>query len=162
MTKRNIIYIEKETGKEIAVEQLELAVSDCEYDIEIGSKISAESENGILTVVYDNGKAEFNGLTGELTSYIVNGKQLLNVNPAENKGINLNLYRALIDNDARMRDKLAEGGLNNLKKHLEHFSASIEDGEIEIDVLYTMKHKRKTMYSWFIKYVILANIHTHP
>lgn len=150
----NFIYIDKETGKEIAVEQLELAVSDCEYDIEIGSKISAESENGILTVVYDNGKAEFNGLTGELTSYIVNGKELLNVNPVENKGINLNLYRALIDNDARMRDKWAEGGLNNLKKCLEHFSASIEDGEIEIDVLYTMKHKRKTMYSWFIKYVI--------
>lgn len=53
-----------------------------------------------------------------------------------------------------MRDNWAEGGLNKLKKNLEHFSASIEDGEIEIDVLYTMKHKRKAMYSWFIKYVI--------
>ena len=150
----NFIYTDKETGKEIAVEQLELAVSDCEYDIEIGSKISAESENGILIVVYDNGKATFDGTTGELTSYIVNGKEILNTSPAEGKGINLNLYRALIDNDARMRDKWAEGGLNKLKKNLEHFSASIEDGEIEIDVLYTMKHKRKAMYNWFIKYVI--------
>ena len=150
----NFIYKDTETGKEIAVEQLELAVSDCEYDIEIGSKISAESENGILTVVYDNGKATFDGTTGELTSYIVNGKEILNTNPSEGKGINLNLYRALIDNDARMRDKWAEGGLNKLKKNLEHFSASIEDGEIEIDVLYTMKHKRKAMYNWFIKYVI--------
>ncbi len=150
----NFIYTDKETGLEIAVEQIELQISDCEYDIEIGSKISAESENGILTVVYDNGKATFDGATGELTSYVVNGKEILNLNPAENKGVNLNLYRALIDNDARMRDKWAEGGLNNLKKNLEHFSASIEDGEIEIDVLYTMKHKRKAMYSWFIKYVI--------
>lgn len=150
----NFIYTDKETGLEIAVEQIELAVSDCEYDIEIGSKISAESENGILTVVYDNGKATFDGTTGELVSYIVNGKELLNTDPVEEKGINLNLYRALIDNDARMRDNWAEGGLNKLKKNLEHFSASIEDGEIEIDVLYTMKHKRKAMYSWFIKYVI--------
>ncbi len=150
----NFIYIDKESELEIAVEQIELAVSDCEYDIEIGSKISAESENGILTVVYDNGKAVFDGTTGELTSYIVNGKELLNTSPCENMGINLNLYRALIDNDARMRDKWAEGGLNKLKKNLEHFSASIEDGEIEIDVLYTMKFKRKAMYSWFIKYVI--------
>lgn len=150
----NFIYTDKETGLEIAVEQIELAVSDCEYDIEIGSRICAESENGILTVVYDNGKAIFDGLTGELTSYIVNGKELLNVNPSEGRGINLNLYRALIDNDARMRDKWVEGGLDKLKKSLEHFSASIEDGEIEIDVLYTMKHKRKAMYSWFIKYVI--------
>ncbi len=150
----NFIYSDKETGNEIAVEQLELAVSDCEYDIEIGSKISAESENGILSVVFDNGKATFDGTTGELTSYVVNGKELLNTAPAENTGINLNLYRALIDNDARMRDKWAEGGLNKLKKCLEHFSASIEDGEIEIDVLYTMKHKRKAMYNWFIKYVI--------
>ncbi len=150
----NFVYTDKNTGLEIALEQVELSVSDCKYDIEIGSKISAESENGILTVVYDNGKAVFNGSTGELTSYIVNGKELLNTNPAEGKGINLNLYRALIDNDARMRDKWAEGGLNALKKNLEHFSASVEDGEIEVDVLYSMKYKRKAMYSWFIKYVI--------
>ncbi|MBQ9945961.1 MAG: hypothetical protein IJO68_05500 [Clostridia bacterium] len=150
----NFTYTDKETGLEIAVEQIELAVSDCEYDIEIGSRISAESENGILTVIYDNGKAVFDGNTGELTSYTVNGKELLNTSPAEGRGINLNLYRALIDNDARMRDKWAEGGLNKLKKNLEHFSASIEDGEIEIDVLYSMKYKRKAMYSWFIKYVI--------
>lgn len=150
----NFIYKDKNTRTEIAVEQLELAVSDCEYDIEIGSKISAESENGILTIVYDNGKAVFDGSTGELVSYIVNDKEILNLNPSENIGLNINLYRALIDNDARMRDKWNEGGLNNLKKSLEHFSASIEDGEIEVDVLYTMKHKRKAMYSWFIKYVI--------
>ncbi len=150
----NFIYTDKNTGLEIALEQVELAVSDCEYDIEIGSKISAQSENGILSVIYDNGKAVFDGTTGELVSYTANGKEILNTKPSEGKGINLNLYRALIDNDARMRDAWAEGGLNKLKKSLEHFSASVEDGEIEVDVLYTMKHKRKAMYSWFIKYVI--------
>ncbi len=150
----NFIYTDKNTGLEIALEQVEIQKGDCEYDIEIGSRISAESENGILTVVFDNGKAVFDGTSGELISYLVNGKEFLNISPSEGKGINLNLYRALIDNDARMRDAWAEGGLNKLKKSLEHFSASVEDGEIEVDVLYTMKHKRKAMYSWFIKYVI--------
>ena len=150
----NFIYTDKCTGLEIAIEQLELNVSDCEYDIEIGSKISAESENGILTVVYDNGRATFDGSTGELTSYIVNDKEILNTTPAENKGINANLYRALIDNDARMRDKWAEGGLNKLKKSLVDFSASIEDGEIVVDALYVLKAGRKSMYSWILKYVI--------
>ncbi len=150
----NFIYTDKESGNEIAVEQVELAVSDCEYDIEIGSKISAESENGILRVVYDNGKAEFDGATGELISYIVNGKEILNTKTPESRGISANLYRALIDNDAKMRDKWKESGLDCLKKSLISFSAGIEDGEIVIDALYALKHKRKAMYSWFIQYVI--------
>ena len=150
----NFIYTDKETGLEIALEQAELSVSDCEYDIEIGSKISAESENGILTVIYDNGKATFDGTTGELTSYIVNGKELLNLHATEGKGINLNLYRALIDNDARMRDKWAEGGLNKLKKKLEEFWISVDDGEIAVEALYTMNAGRKAMYCWYIKYII--------
>ncbi len=150
----NFIYTDKETGLEIALEQAELSVSDCEYDIEIGSKISAESENGILTVIYDNGKATFDGTTGELTSYIVNGKELLNLHATEGKGINLNLYRALIDNDARMRDKWAEGGLNKLKKKLEEFWISVDDGEIAVEALYTMNAGRKAMYCWYIKYTI--------
>ncbi|MBO5395945.1 MAG: hypothetical protein J6A97_03590 [Clostridia bacterium] len=150
----NFIYTDKETGHEIALEQAELSVSDCEYDIEIGSKISAESENGILTVIYDNGKAVFDGTTGELTSYIVNGKELLNLHATEGKGINLNLYRALIDNDARMRDKWAEGGLNKLKKKLEEFWISVDDGEIAVEALYTMNAGRKTMYCWYIRYTI--------
>ncbi len=150
----NFIYTDKETGIEIALEQVELAVSDCEYDIEIGSKISAESENGILTVIYDNGKATFDGTTGELTSYIVNGKELLNLNATESKGINLNLWRALIDNDARMRDKWADSGLGKLKKKLEEFWVSVDDGEIAVEALYSMNCKRKAMYCWYIKYVI--------
>lgn len=152
----NFTYTDKDTNVEIAVEQTELQVSDCEYDIEIGNKISAESENGILTVVFDNGKAVFDAATGDLTSYEVNGKQILNTNPVECRGINPNLYRALIDNDAKMRDKWKEGGLDKLKKHLEHFSAGIEDGEIVIDVLYTLKYSRCAMYSWFIQYVITS------
>ena len=150
----NFIYTDKETGLEIALEQVEIQQGDCEYDIEIGSKISAESENAILTVIYDNGKAVFDGTTGELTSYTVNGKELLNLNATESKGINLNLYRALIDNDARMRDQWAEGGLNKLKKKLEEFWVSVDDGEIAVESLYTMNAGRKAMYCWYIKYVI--------
>lgn len=150
----NFIYTDKETGLEIAVEQLEIQQGDCEYDIEIGSRISAESENGILTVVYDNGKATFDGTTGELTSYVVNGKELLRLGSKEGTGINLNLYRALIDNDARMRDAWAEGGLNKLRKKLEEFWISVDDGEIAVEALYTMNSGRKAMYCWYIKYVI--------
>ena len=150
----NFIYTDRETGLEIALEQVELQLGDCEYDIEIGNKISAESENGILSVVYDNGKAMFDGNTGDLISYTANGKEILNVKPAEATGFNANLYRALIDNDARMREEWEAGGLHKLKKSLVEFSASIEDGEIVVDSLYVLKSGRKAMYSFFIKYVI--------
>lgn len=152
----NFTYVDKTSDCEIATEQLELQMSDFEYDIEIGNKIAAESENGILTVIFDNGKAVFDAATGDLVSYEVNGKQLLNLSPAEKIGINPNLYRALIDNDAKMRDEWAKGGLDKLKKHLEHFSAGIEDGEIVVDVLYSLKNGRNAVYSWFIKYVITS------
>ncbi len=150
----NFIYTDKQTCIEIALEQIELQKGDCEYDIEIGNRISAESENGILTVVYDNGRAMFDGSTGDLISYTANGKEILNLKPAEAIGFNANLYRALIDNDARMREEWAKGGLNKLKKSLVEFSASIEDGEIVVDSLYVLKSGRRAMYSFFIKYVI--------
>lgn len=150
----NFIYTDKTDGREIAVEQLTLNDVAYEYDIEIGSKITAESENGILNVIFENGSAAFDARTGDLISYLVNGKQLLNVTPKEEIGFNANLYRALIDNDAAMRDKWAESGLNKLKKTLRSFDAHIEDGEILVEVSYDLKFNRRQYYRHHISYLI--------
>ena len=53
-----------------------------------------------------------------------------------------------------MRDAWAEGGLDKLKKKLEEFWISVDDGEIAVEALYTMNSGRKAMYCWYIKYVI--------
>ncbi len=74
--------------------------------------------------------------------------------PKEEIGFNANLYRALIDNDAAMRDKWAESGLNKLKKTLRSFDAHIEDGEILVEVSYDLKFNRRQYYRHHISYLI--------
>lgn len=149
----NFIYTDTTDGREIAVEQLTLNDVPYEYDIEIGTKIAAESDSGVLTVLFENGAAAFNAATGDLTSYTVNGKQLLNVTPKEEIGFLPNLYRALIDNDAAMRDKWADSGLHSLKRTLTGFDAHIEDGEILVEASYDLKYYRKTKYKFNISYL---------
>ncbi len=150
----NFIYTDKTDGREIAVEQLTLNDVEYEYDIEIGSKIAAEVENGIVTVRFENGECVFNGSTGDLTSYVVNGKQLLAEKNAEAEGFIPNLYRALIDNDSRMRGIWHDGGLDSLKKSLKSFDAHINDGEIEIVSVFALKAKRKELYEVTMTYTV--------
>lgn len=150
----NFTYIDKTDGHEIATEQIVLNDVPYEYDIEIGSKIAAEVENGILKVIFENGHATFDGNTGDLVEYFVNGKSILCEQPAEATGFNFNLYRALIDNDSRCREKWQEGGLGKLKKELTAFDVHIDDGEIDVEAAFVLKANRKNLYKTTISYVI--------
>ncbi len=146
----NLYYTDKATGFEIAEEQLTLNDVPYEYDIEIGQKIAAASENGIVTVTFENGTAVFDGRSGALTSYTVNGKQLL----ANDKGFVPNLGRAFIDNDARNIERWKP--LNELKRTLKSMNVSLDDGEVKVDVVHTLKSGRKPLYDVSISYLISA------
>jgi len=146
----NFFYTDKDTGAQIAEEQITLNDVPYEYDIEIGQKIAAESENGVVTVKFENGECVFSGVTGELTSYVVNGKQLL----AKAEGFTPNLGRAYIDNDACNRERWEKGGLNRLKKALKSFNVSLDDGEVIIDSVFALKTGRKELYEVKIRYII--------
>ncbi len=64
-------------------------------------KVSTCVKGDILTVEFENGKVVFNQKTGEMTNYIVNGYEYLNINPADSKkGFVPNLVRASLDNDS--------------------------------------------------------------
>ncbi len=89
----NFIYRDKE-GRVIAKEQHSLS------EVVEKPEISAErvfvvKENDVIIASYDNGYAEFDKKTGMLTSYVVDGKELL----ANDKCIVPQLYRAFLDND---------------------------------------------------------------
>ena len=150
----NFIYTDKNTGEEIAVEQLTLNDVEYEYDIEIGSKISASVENGVVTVNFDGGKAVFDGKTGEFAEYVLNDKNILNTAPAEVGGMQFNLYRALIDNDAATKEKWQKDGLNALKKRLASFDARLEDGEVVIETSFDLLNGKKAMYRATAEYTV--------
>ena len=149
----NFIYTDKGDGHEIAVEQLTLNDVPYEYDIEIGEKIAAESECGRLKIRFENGSVVFDAATGDMVSYLVNGKEILNLLPKEAVGFLPNLSRALIDNDARMREEWEKAGLANLKRSLRSFDAHIEDGEILVEASYDLKYYRRTKYRFDIRYL---------
>ena len=152
----NLIYTDKATGEEIAVEQLTLNDVPYEYDIELGQKITLERDADTLIVKTENGELVFDMLTGELTSYVVNGTQLLAETPALHRGFHANLYRALIDNDARNRDKWKAAGLNNLKTELTDIAAGLSDDGVYVATSLALRAGRKKAYTLFINYNITA------
>lgn len=152
----NFVYTDLCTGETLAEEQLTLNDVPYEYDIEIGQRISAATENGILTVSFENGECVFDGRTGDLTGYTVNGKQLLAKREKGPDGFVPNLTRAFIDNDAANLDRWTKGGLNKLKKELKDFTVTLDDGEVHVTAEYRLKNGRKPLYGWVITYAITS------
>ncbi len=150
----NLVYTDLETGVVLAEEQLILNDVPYEYDIEIGQKITASTENGMLTVTFENGECVFNARTGDLTSYVINGKQLLALREKAEPGFTPNLTRAFIDNDACNLERWTKGGLGNLKKDLKDFTVALDDGEVHITAYFELKSGRKALYGWRVNYVL--------
>lgn len=148
----NFIYLDK--TNHIATEQLTLNDIEYEYEVEIGNKISAEIQNNILTVQFDNGKAEFNVKTGILTSYTVESTELVNQMPVEKQGFAINLFRALLDNDRRPQEFWLKAGLDKLNSTLVKYEVELSEDEVEIEADYQLKFKNKTLYNAEITYVI--------
>ena len=149
-------YVDMNEDRVLASEQLTLNDVPLTYDIEIGPKIAAESENGIVTVRFENGRCVFDAATGDLTSYEVCGKELLATPAVEAAGLQPNLYRALIDNDAAKRDEWKKGGLNRLRKQLKSFDVSLDDGEVLIDAVFDLRYGRRALYAFALRYCISA------
>lgn len=150
----NFIYTDKQTGVHIATEQLTLNDVGYEYDIEIGSKISVSTDNGVVTVGFEKGSVVFDGRTGDMTSYKVDGKELLALRKGGESGFAPNLFRALIDNDARRRDSWKKAGLDSLKRSLNSFVVNVDDGEADIYASYELKNGKETLYNYRINYII--------
>ncbi len=146
----NFVWFDGE--QKVAVEQIILNDVPYEYDIEIGSRIGVISDAGIVTINFENGEAKFDARTGELTDYTVNGTSLLNTVPAEFKGLQPNVFRALIDNDARQRDKYYKAGLDKIKTELNTFDVHVDDGEIKVFADYILKGKNKALYGATVQY----------
>lgn len=144
----NLIYTDKETGVTLAEEQIILNDVPYEYDIEIGQRIAAATENGVLTVSFENGEAVFDCKTGVLTAYTINGKSLL----SGSKGFMPNLSRAFIDNDACNLERWKP--LGELKCALKDMNVTLDDGEVKVDVVHTLKSGRKALYDVRLTYVL--------
>ncbi|MGN0457972.1 MAG: glycoside hydrolase family 2 TIM barrel-domain containing protein [Eubacterium sp.] len=98
----NFIYTDKNTEREIAVEQVTVFVAEIKplsssFDC---ADISESADK--ICVSFENGKAVFDKKKG-LVSYIVNGNEYLNTAPLDNmSGFVPHIYRGRLDNDQYM------------------------------------------------------------
>ena len=88
----------------IAVEQVAVREALSAAADEDGA-VTAEESDRFVTFRFDGGEAQFCKTCGALRSYTVGGRTLLHDAPVGKRGLRLNLYRALLDNDTAAQGK---------------------------------------------------------
>ncbi len=76
-----------------------------------------------IAISFANGELVFNGSTGNVESYCVNGTEYINQSPAFAKGFFPNIYRARLDNDTWPAEPWLKAGYNNYEVKCEGISA---------------------------------------
>lgn len=95
----NITYFDGD--HQVAIEQATLSDNAKFFPANNGAgEVEIITINNDLNIEFDGGKVVFNEKTGEMTSYVKNGCEYLNLNPVDNKkGFMPNIVRASLDND---------------------------------------------------------------
>ena len=99
----NFIYTDG--GHTVAVEQIAVRQAPVASAVYEFGEVMAEESEKYVTFRFDGGQAQFCKTCGALRSYTKDGVSLLNEQPVGKRGFRLNLYRALLDNDAHPRGK---------------------------------------------------------
>lgn len=154
----NIAYFDN--GHRVALEQAVLndKATFSKYSANAGS-VSTSVKNDMLTVEFKNGKTVFNTKTGEMTSYIVNGYEYLNINPADNsKGFVPNVVRASLDNDTYGFKKAWEKiKLHNATTVCKSFDYADKTVVARVGASYVIKSGFKTHFRANLIYTIHAD-----
>lgn len=107
-----ILFRYEEDGREIAFEQFELSAPEVQF---VCPKISAPewqiSENRLF-VYFNGGYLIYDADEGRIVKYVYGGKNLFNQAPMGDKGINVTLFRAPLDNDMYLKKNWLKNGLD--------------------------------------------------
>ncbi|MCR4616417.1 MAG: DUF4981 domain-containing protein [Clostridiales bacterium] len=153
----NFIYTDKNTGEEIAAEQIILNECDRKIKFAKGKILNAEDLNGVLTVNFDKGAVVFDKAAGTVINYRYNGTEFINKNPAEGcKGFLPNIYRAPLDNDI-IRINLIKQGFDKCRTVLKSFSYESVPEAVLVSAGFVIKAKRKNVFDFDIKYAVHSN-----
>lgn len=123
----------------IASEEIVLSTGKLSEGVKAGAPVVRESQKRLF-IDFENGSMIFNKKTGNIDSYMINGKEVLNPVPYSNfKGVGAQLYRAPIDNDRNINlawEKYALASAVNVRSGCEH---TVGD-----NLVITFKEKVKT------------------
>lgn len=153
----NIYYYDGD--KEVAFEQFALKE---EYKIDAEKskeKLTLNADGKMNIIGWNGGSVSFNAESGMLESYIADGKELINENPAFAKGFVPNIYRAYLDNDTKYGDEWMDAGYDDYKCICTDFEVELKKDKAEVEVEYKLKSKKTLLPlgKVEIEYKIYAN-----
>ena len=145
-----------DAGFEVAWEQLKMPFSRvADFAVLPSDKKLNISENAENLIIKGTGfTVEFSRKTGGITSYRFNGKEFF----ASAKNPQLNVYRAPVDNDTRVKSDWVDAGLNELKSDVISFQLEkTADNMLRIDVQSKYTGKGKDGFDYRCIYTVLNN-----
>lgn len=142
-----------EAGYEVASEQFTLreAKSKPVYTSATNDKLSVETSATGVKVTGANFTAEFSKTAGQLSSYTVNGKQLIS------SALKLNVFRAPTDNDGRRAGEWNNMGLRSLSTSAGTWSVEEKDNAVTLLITNTYKGKSGTEFKTQMSYRVMAD-----
>lgn len=148
----NIYYYDGD--EEIAFEQI--AVKE-KYTVEIPASegsIELKNEADKISLAFDNGNLTFCKECGQIISYTVAGKEMINDKPAYAKGLIPNLYRAFTDNDTRHTDDWKKAGYTFPDLKVKNITAKKSGKNVKIDVEFALSNGKKTCSAVNVTYTV--------
>ena len=157
----HITFICTKDGEQISKQQCTLQETYKELKLVPCSKKEIEvNENGnAVEILTETGKIAFDKVTGEMTSFVADGKDFVNNNPARNvKGFLPNIKRAYHDNEKWVKeDDWTKGELSKADAKAVSFSIEKCESKATVSVDYEIASENAKLFTSVITYTIFSS-----
>ena len=153
----NFTY-QDENGAFVAKEQVLLQEFAIRQPRPRGKELTLNYDGKILAVNFTGGAICFNSKTGDVSSYKLGEKELINQTPADRAGFTPNIFRPFIDNDRGRQMQWTEAGHDKYEVVLKEFEFELdadEDApEVEVELLYDLVVGKKVIARVEMEYTV--------
>lgn len=157
----HITFICTRDGEQISKQQCTLQETYKELKLVPCSKKEIEvNENGnSVEILTETGKVVFDKATGEMTSFVADGKDFVNNNPARNvKGFLPNIKRAYHDNEKWVKeDDWTKGELSKADAKATSFSIEKCENKAVVSVDYEIASENVKLFTSNITYTLFSS-----
>lgn len=150
----NFEYFDGDTF--LAREQVIIKKEHKKVALPTGSKLECKEGRNSAKVSFDGGSVKFDLKTGEIASYKLGEKELINQSPAAHKGFIPNIFRAMLDNDRVIIAKWEKAGYDDIKAipHSVNFSSTKHSAKFTVD--FNLRSKKGVVAKVNLKYTVDA------
>lgn len=140
----------------LAREQVIIKKEHKKVALPTGSKLECKVGRNSAKVSFDGGSVKFDLKTGEIASYKLGEKELINQSPAAHKGFIPNIFRAMLDNDRVIIAKWEKAGYDDIKAipHSVNFSSAKHSAKFTVD--FNLRSKKGVVAKVNLKYTVDA------